>query len=136
MNNYERSTHDLSYIWRSTMSSGTLVPFLCEIALPGDTFDIDLQCEILTHPTIGPVFGSFKVQLDIFATPIRLYQAQLHMNALNIGRDMSKVMFPQIQMDAQTPNLDAPIDNQQLNPSSIFSRLFCLCFCYRFFWGR
>ena len=37
---YERSTHDLSYLWRSTMAAGTLVPFMSEIALPGDTFDI------------------------------------------------------------------------------------------------
>ena len=28
MHEYERSTHDLSYAWRSTMSAGTLVPFL------------------------------------------------------------------------------------------------------------
>ena len=24
---YNRSTHDLSYIWRSSMAAGTLVPF-------------------------------------------------------------------------------------------------------------
>ena len=30
---YERSTHDKSFVWRSTMACGTLVPFLNEIAL-------------------------------------------------------------------------------------------------------
>ena len=28
LRNYSRSTHDLSYLWRSSMSAGTLVPFL------------------------------------------------------------------------------------------------------------
>ena len=37
------------------MSAGTLVPFLKKLALPGDTWDIDLQAEILTHPTSGPL---------------------------------------------------------------------------------
>ena len=30
---FSRSTHDLGYLWRSTMASGTLVPFMKEVAL-------------------------------------------------------------------------------------------------------
>ena len=55
LHNYGRSTHDLSYLWRSTMAPGTLVPFIHEIALPGDTFDIHLNCDAKTHPTVGPI---------------------------------------------------------------------------------
>lgn len=91
---YGRSTHDLSYAWRSPMGVGTLVPFMKLLALPGDTFDIDLDAKVLTHPTVGPLFGQFKMQLDVFTCPIRLYQAQLHNNALNIGLDMKKVKLP------------------------------------------
>lgn len=91
---YGRSTHDLSYAWRSPMGVGTLVPFMKILALPGDTFDIDLDTKVLTHPTVGPLFGQFKMQLDVFTCPIRLYQAQLHNNALNIGLDMKKVKLP------------------------------------------
>src|SRR6187551_2812141 len=91
LHNYERSTHDLSYIWRSTMAAGTLVPFLSIPALPGDTFDINLNVDVLTHPTIGPLFGSYKIQLDIFQAPIRLYQGQLHNNKLGIGMNMAAV---------------------------------------------
>lgn len=123
LHNYERSTHDLSYVWRSTMASGTLVPFMSQVALPGDTFDIDLNCEILTKPTVGPLFGSYKVQLDVFEIPIRLYQAKLHMNMLGIGMDMSKVALPQVEIGAPGVDRGKPIDNQQLNPSSIWSYL-------------
>ena len=91
---YGRSTHDLSYAWRSPMGVGTLVPFMKLLALPGDTFDIDLDTKVLTHPTVGPLFGQFKMQLDVFTCPLRLYQAQLHNNALNIGLDMKKVKLP------------------------------------------
>ncbi|AXH77799.1 MAG: major capsid protein [Microviridae sp.] len=123
MREYQRSSHDTSYIWRSTMASGTLVPFLSELALPGDSFDIDLNIDMLTHPTIGPLFGSWKIQLDVFQVPIRLYQGKLHQNMLGIGMDMSKVPLPQIQLFGVVPDQQKPIDNQQMNPSHLLSYL-------------
>lgn len=121
LHNYERSTHDMGYVWRSSMSAGTLVPFLCEVALPGDTFDINLGCEIRTLPTVGPLFGSYKVQLDIFQAPIRLYQALLHNNQLGIGKNMSAVKLPQIEFTATPIDglLHPDIDNCQINPSTL-----------------
>lgn len=98
---YGRSTQDLSYAWRSPMGVGTLVPFMKILALPGDTFDIDLDTKVLTHPTVGPLYGQFKMQLDVFTCPLRLYQAQLHNNALNIGLDMKKVKLPKFENNFQ-----------------------------------
>ena len=109
MHNYERSTHDLSYIWKSTMAAGTLVPFMSEVALPGDTFDINLNVDVLTHPTRGPLFGSYKVQLDVFQVPIRLYQAKLHQNMLGIGMEMSKVVLPKAVLTAAAINKEIPL---------------------------
>lgn len=103
---YGRSTHDLSYAWRSPMGVGTLVPFMKILALPGDTFDIDLDTKVLTHPTVGPLFGQFKMQLDIFTCPLRLYQAQLHNNALNIGLDMKKVKLPKFMTNVDGDKTD------------------------------
>lgn len=106
---YGRSTHDLSYAWRSPMGVGTLVPFMKILALPGDTFDIDLDTKVLTHPTVGPLFGQFKMQLDVFTCPLRLYQAQLHNNALNIGLDMKKVKIPKFKTNMKiNPSESAP----------------------------
>lgn len=123
LNNFERSTHDLGYLWKTTMSPGTLVPFLSELALPGDTFDIDLDFDIMTLPTYGPLFGKFKVQLDVFQIPIRLYNSYLHMNKLGIGLEMDKVKFPQYQIGANNVQSNKIIDAQQINPSSIFAYL-------------
>lgn len=91
---YGRSTHNLSSAWRSPMGVGTLVPFMKLLGLPGDIFEIDLDTRIMTHPTVGPLFGNFKFQADVFTCPIRLYNAMLHNNTLNIGLDMSKVKLP------------------------------------------
>jgi hypothetical protein len=126
LHGYERSTHNMGYIWRSTMAAGTLVPFLSEVALPGDTFDINLDCDIKTHPTIGPLFGSYKVQLDLFQAPIRLYQGQLHNNKLGIGMKMSQVKLPLIRLEAlpvDFADLGEDIDNLQINPSALLSYL-------------
>ena len=120
MNNYERSTHDLSYLWRSTMSAGTLVPFMSQVALPGDTFDIELNCNVLTHPTVGPLFGSYKVQLDVFSVPIRLYQSGLHNNMLNIGMKMSDIKLP--MMFAETKGTDTKAKTE-ISTSALYKYL-------------
>lgn len=125
MRSYNRSTHDLSYAWRSTMNVGTLVPFMSQVALPGDTWEINLNEKVLTHPTVGPLFGSYKLQLDVFECPIRLYQAMLHNNQLNVGLDMSKVKLPRFQ---NIPMLvvDKPVAGNkfsQINPSCLLAYL-------------
>ena len=123
--NYERSTHDLSYLFRSSMAAGTLVPFMNQLALPGDNLSIELNTEVLTLPTIGPLFGSYKVQLDVFEVPLRLYNAKLHMNKLGIGMDMKNIFLPQIRL--RTNNSAAYVqtfqDNEQVNPSSLVKYL-------------
>ncbi|AXH78045.1 MAG: major capsid protein [Microviridae sp.] len=91
---FERSTHNLSNAWRSTMSAGTLVPFMVQPALPGDVWEINLDADVMTHPTLGPLLGSMKVQLDTFTVPMRLYNSWIHNNKLGIGNHMETVMLP------------------------------------------
>lgn len=121
LHNYERSTHNKDLIWRSTMASGTLVPFLTEVGLPGDTYDIDLDANILTHPTIGPLFGSYKAQFDIFVTPMKLYNGKLNMNMQGIGLKMDTIKFPTISL--YQPNSEIAGDNEQINSSCILNYL-------------
>lgn len=99
LNNYRRSTHDLSFICRTTMAPGVLVPTMKLLMEPGDTFEIETRCHTLTHPTVGPLFGSFKQQNDFFFCPIRLYNAMLHNNTLNIGLNMAQVKLPVMKWD-------------------------------------
>ena len=85
LHTYNMSTHDLSTIFRNTQSAGTLVPNLVLLAQKGDTIDIDIESHVLTHPTVGPLFGSFKHENHIFSIPIRLYNSWLHNNRTKIG---------------------------------------------------
>ena len=124
---YERSTHNLDYIWRSSMTTGTLVPFMCEVALPGDTHDIELDIDIKTLPTVGPLFGSFDVHLDIFTAPIRLYSPKLHNNSLYVGLNMQNVQLPQMKKTIIADNNSIPLnvnlDSSQVNGSCILNYL-------------
>nr|WAE43738.1 MAG: major capsid protein [Microviridae sp.] len=95
---FSYSHHDLSNVFRSTMAAGTLVPFNVLPSLPGDEWHIELQANCLTLPTIAPVFGSFKIQLDYFSIPMRLYNSWTHNNKLNIGLNMSAVKHPTIDL--------------------------------------
>lgn len=125
LNNYNRSTHDLSHVCRTSAAVGTLIPTLYHLLLPGDTFPIGTRCHTLTHPTIGPLFGSFKQQNDFFFCPIRLYNAMLHNNALNIGLNMKQVKFPifPISYNLYTDKTKMSGSNDSLlnevNPSSL-----------------
>lgn len=123
---YERSTHDLGFIFRTSQSIGTLVPFLCEVALPGDTWDIDLNAIVKTHPTLGPLFGSFKVQLDVFQCPFRLYMSSLMNNTVNFGQNAASAYIPKIQQNVGVTSASSYYltpDNTQINPSSVLSYL-------------
>lgn len=125
LNNYNRSTHDLSHVCRTSAAVGLLTPTLYHLVLPGDTFPIQTRCHTLTHPTIGPLFGSFKQQNDFFFCPIRLYNAMLHNNALNIGLNMKQVKFPiyPISYRLYTDKSKMPGSNgslrNEVNPSSL-----------------
>lgn len=120
---FERSNQDTGYVFRTTMSAGTLVPFLADIGLPSDEFDIELQCEVLTHPTIGPLFSSMKVQLDVFSTSFELYNRGTLANLTGIGLDPSKIYLPQIRLVANNFKKGDNPDTCQINPSSIFHYL-------------
>nr|DAF24302.1 MAG TPA: Major capsid protein [Microviridae sp.] len=99
---YNRSTHNLSTVFRNTQSVGTLVPFISIPMCKDDTFKIRLTPNVLTHPTVGPLFGSFKLQNDIFFCPFRLYNSWLHNNKNKIGLNMSQIKLPKVTLTAYT----------------------------------
>jgi len=124
LHGYGRSTHDLGQVTRTTMAPGTLVPVYKKVALAGDTWDIELDAFSNTHPTIGPLFGSFKLQIDVFQCPVRLYNAHMHNNTLGIGLKMNTVKLPLITFQALPTDLDVEDqDNSQVNPSSLVNYL-------------
>lgn len=122
--NFGRSSHNVGKIIRTSQACGTIVPYWCQIGLDGTTFYIDITTKVKTLPTTGPVFGSFKHQIDVFVIPIRLYIATLHNNALGVGLNMSKVLLPQFRVSTATTSIYENDTNRgQVNPSSLLSYL-------------
>lgn len=122
--NFGRSSHNVGKVIRTTQACGTIVPYWCQIGLDGTTFYIDITTKVKTLPTTGPVFGSFKHQIDVFVIPIRLYIAALHNNALGVGLNMSKVLLPQFEVyTANTSIYEDDVNRGQVNPSSLLSYL-------------
>lgn len=126
LHDYNMSTHDLSTIVRNTQSPGTLVPNLCLVAQKGDTFDIDIDSNVLTHPTTGPLFGSFKLEHHVYTGPVRLYNSWLHNNRTKIGLNMEQVRLPQIRVKLNQL-WDFPSNDEeqwkQVNPSCLLAYL-------------
>lgn len=126
LHEYNMSTHDLSTIVRNTQSPGTLVPNLCIVGQKGDTFDIDVDANVLTHPTTGPLFGSFKLEHHIYAAPVRLYNSWLHNNRTKIGLNMAKVKLPQIKVTLNKLYDTITTEEEQwnqVNPSCLLAYL-------------
>lgn len=94
MRDYDMSTHDISTVFRSSMGVGMLVPFCKILCQKGDIIDINLINKTLSQPTLGPLFGSFKLQHFLFFGGFRLYNSWLHNNRTGIGMKMSDIKIP------------------------------------------
>ena len=97
MRDYDMSTHDISTVFRSSIGVGMLVPFCKILCQKGDIIDINLINKTLSQPTLGPLFGSFKLQHFIFFGGFRLYNSWLHNNRTGIGMKMSDIKLPMMK---------------------------------------
>ncbi len=106
MREYDMSTHDISTIFRSSLGVGTLVPFVKILCQKGDIISGQLVNKTLTQPTLGPLFGAYKLQHFMFFAGFRLYNSWLHNNRTGIGMDMSNIKLPMMCSQA-LPQSDA-----------------------------
>lgn len=97
MRDYDMSTHDISTVFRSSVGVGMLVPFCKILCQKGDIIDINLINKTLSQPTLGPLFGSFKLQHFMFFGGFRLYNSWLHNNRTGIGMKMSDIKLPMMK---------------------------------------
>lgn len=107
MRDYDMSTHDISTIFRSSIGVGMLVPFCKILCQKGDIIDINLINKTLSQPTLGALFGSFKLQHFMFFGGFRLYNSWLHNNRTGIGMKMSDIKLPMMRAKAFGTATDA-----------------------------
>lgn len=125
LDNFGRSSHNIGKIIATDQAAGTIVPYFCDIALNGTTHYIGLTTKVRTLPTNGPIFGSFKHQIDCFSIPIRLYIAALHNNALGIGLRMQNIKLPIMKLRMNQPDFtsDKEPNSQQISQDSLLAYL-------------
>lgn len=107
MRDYDMSTHDISTVFRSSIGVGMLVPFCKILCQKGDIIDINLINKTLSQPTLGPLFGSFKLQHFMFFGGFRLYNSWLHNNRTGIGMKMSDIKLPMMKANTSGIATDA-----------------------------
>ena len=110
MRDYDMSTHDISTIFRSSIGVGMLVPFCKILCQKGDIIDLNLINKTLSQPTLGPLFGSFKLQHFMFFGGFRLYNSWLHNNRTGIGMKMSDIKLPMIKANTKGVETAATTD--------------------------
>lgn len=107
MRDYDMSTHDISTVFRSSIGVGMLIPFCKILCQKGDIIDLDLINKTLSQPTLGPLFGSFKLQHFLFFGGFRLYNSWLHNNRTGIGMKMSDIKLPMMKANTTGIATDA-----------------------------
>lgn len=122
LHDYHMSTQNLSMTFRSTLGVGMLVPFFKLLCQKGDVVDLQLLNKTMTHPTLGPLFGGYKLQHFMFFGPLRLYNSWLHNNRTGIGMKMSDIKLP---MAGLLPTLIPGTQTYKIrtNPSSLYNYL-------------
>jgi hypothetical protein len=84
-----------------------LVPFCKILCQKGDIIDLDLINKTLSQPTLGPLFGSFKLQHFLFFGGFRLYNSWLHNNRTGIGMKMSDIKLPMMVANTKGTTTEA-----------------------------
>lgn len=126
LENFGRASFNIGCIVATDQAAGTIVPYFCDIATNGTTYYIDMATKTRTLPTVGPLFGSFKHQLDWFSIPIRLYIGALHNNALGIGMNMAQIKMPKMDFlvfyNSRTPYTEQ-FNKRQISQDSLVAYL-------------
>jgi len=124
MKGFPTAPANMRQIWQNTQSPGTLPVVLTEVLLPGDKGSLKFNARVDTLPTLGPLFSSFKLQIDTFISPWRLYNSRMRGNMTGVGLTMNTVKLPTMTLTAKpTANGTDDIDNSQVNPSCLLKYL-------------
>lgn len=108
----KKSNHDLSRKLRTTMAPGLLYPISFDRLIPGDKIEISVESLIKTYPLLAPLMGSFKLQIDFFFTPYRLYVPNYYTNRnVNTAVGGTDVTFPYFNIANGRSEPNVPSDN-------------------------
>lgn len=111
--------HDQSHYYRDTFAVGPLVPILVEPVNAGDDRYLDFNTLVNTQALLSPLYGSYKLKIEVFFAGISLYCPKLwrngNMKMSATGKlDVNFPTFPSKPVSGATTRVDA---------SSLFAHL-------------
>lgn len=120
---YQRSTHNRGRLTRTNMGVGMVMPLYTNIVKRGDVWDMTLDANILTHPTNGPMFGSYEYRAAVITADLRLYNKLLHNDAQDIGMNIKQVLWPMMRLNGRNIDVNGDPDwnAQQIDQSSLLA---------------
>lgn len=68
----QRSSFDRSHGHKTTFNAGYLIPFFCDEALPGDTFNLQASLFGRLSTPLHPIMDNLMLDTQFFAVPMRL----------------------------------------------------------------
>lgn len=68
----ERSGFDLSHELKTSITTGKLVPVLCQEVLPSDHFKLDVEAFVRMQPLLAPLMHRVNVYMHCFFVPNRI----------------------------------------------------------------
>jgi len=68
----QRSTFDRSHGYKTTFSSGQIIPIFLDEALPGDTFNLKTSVFARLSTPLKPIMDNIQMDIHYFSVPMRL----------------------------------------------------------------
>lgn len=99
----KRSNYDLSNRVRTSMPVALMIPLRYDDTLPADQFKYQMHALLKSYPTLAPVMGAFKLQIDLFFCPWRNYMPEWLYN--DRQSDLQNVELPYFIDTPQTENV-------------------------------
>lgn len=97
----QRSKFDRSFGYKTTFDAGYLIPFYCDEALPGDTFNLRTTAFARLTTPLKPIMDNLHMETFFFAVPIRLIW-------LNFVKMMGEQAAPGDSTDFIVPQMVSP----------------------------
>lgn len=96
----QRSNFKRSHSYKTTFDAGYLIPIYVDEALPGDTFNLNLNHLARLSTPITPIMDNLRIDFFFFAVPIRLIWD-------NFQKFMGEQIDPGDSTDYTVPTVDA-----------------------------
>lgn len=124
----KQAHHDLSHFHRRTMAVGPLYPIACIPVNSGDTHDFNFESLVNTQALLSPLYGSYRLKIDVFFGGLDLYVPRLWRNGQMRTKD-GRLYAPFPTLSLKYPYQkgivqgDANLAASVLGGSSVFSGL-------------